>query len=118
MSHARQLEAERRGNAWVLRLHAERIVDDAQTDDMRRELAAFIATADPPNFVIDLAGVRMVSSAGLSFFQHVSRAVAARHGFVACCRVEPDVRMLFGLVGRDTIFTLFDDVEAAVAAFA
>lgn len=117
MSHDHHLEAARRGNAWVLRLHAERIVDDPRTDELRRELAAFITDADPPNFVIDMAGVRMVSSAGLSFFQHVSRAVAARHGLVACCRVEPDVRMLFGLAGLDTIFTLFDDVEAAAAAF-
>lgn len=117
MSQYQHLAAERRGNAWVLRLHAGRIVDDPATDELRRELAAFITCCEPPNFVIDLSSVQMVSSAGLAFFQHVSRAVAARHGYAAFCGVDPDVRVLFGLVGLDTIFTLFDDVDAAASVF-
>lgn len=117
MAHHELFTADRRRNAWVLRVHAGRIVDDPQTDDLRRDLACFIKDAEPANLVVDLSSVQMVSSAGLAFFQHLSRAVTARNGYAAFCGLNPDVRGLFRMVGFDTIFTMFDDAQAAVAAF-
>jgi len=117
MPQPSHLHAERRGTAWVLRIDVDRIVDDATTDGLRTELALFIAQADPPNVAVDLGAVRMVSSAGLAFFQHLHRAVSARHGHVAVCRLEPNLRDLFRMVGLDLVFPIFEDSEAAVAAF-
>lgn len=117
MSEYRCLTAERRRNAWFVTLETERIVDDPRTDDLRREVAAFIKDADPPNVVVDLSRVALISSAGVAFFQHLSRAIAARHGYAAFCGAQPDVRNLFRMMGLDTFFTVFDDAAAAVAAF-
>lgn len=117
MPQPSRLHAERRGNAWVLRLDTDRIVDDDATDSLRTELAALIAQVDPPHVVVDLGAVRMVSSAGLAFFQHLFRAVSARHGHAALCGLEPNLQDLFRMVGLDLIFTIFADSEAAVAAF-
>lgn len=111
------LETERRSNAWVLRLRSDRIIDDPTTDTVRKQLASFIAGMHPPHLVVDLSAVTLVSSAGLAFFQHVSRAVAARRGHAVICAVQPNVEALFRMVGLDTIFPIFGDVEAAVSAF-
>jgi len=43
--------------------------------------------------------------------------VSARHGHVAVCRLEPNLRDLFRMVGLDLVFPIFEDSEAAVAAF-
>ncbi len=117
MSQYQLFTAERRGNAWVVAIAADRIVDDPQTDELRKELAAFIKEVEPVNVVVDLSKVSLVSSAGLAFFQHLSRAVAARHGYAAFCAVQPDVLAVFHMVGLDMLFPVFDGAEAAAAAF-
>lgn len=117
MKNYRLIRPERRGNAWILGLDVDRIVDDPTTDELRAELAAFVIDADPPNVVVDLSRVQLVSSAGIAFFQHFFRAVSARQGQAALCAARPPVVELFGMVGLGTIFTMFDDAAAAAAAF-
>lgn len=105
------------GKARVIRLEVGRIVDDRNTDELRREVAAAISTADPPNIIVDLSRVHLVSSAGIAFFRDIFRATQARKGQVVLSGPNADIRTLMHMVGLDTIFSLHDDVAAAAAAF-
>lgn len=105
------------GNASVIRLGVARIVDDRDTDELRHEVAAAISAANPPNIIIDLSGVQLVSSAGIAFFRDIFRATSARKGQVVLSGPHADIRTLMHMVGLDTIFSIHDDVAAASAAF-
>lgn len=111
------LSVEPLGNASVIRLGVPRIVDDPVTDALRHEVAAAIAAATPPNIIIDLSGVQLVSSAGIAFFRDIYRAATARKGQAVLAGPQADIRKLMRMVGLDTIFSIHDDVAAAAAAF-
>lgn len=111
------LTVEQLGNAFVIRLGVPRIIDDPVTDGLRHEVAAAIAAATPPNIVIDLSDVQLVSSAGIAFFRDIYRAATARKGQAVLAAPQTDIRKLMRMVGLDTIFSMHDDVAAAVAAF-
>lgn len=111
------LTVEKHGNAFIIRLGVPRIIDDPVTDGLRHEVAAAIAAATPPNIVIDLSDVQLVSSAGIAFFRDIYRAASARKGQAVLAAPQADIRKLMRMVGLDTIFSMHDDVAAAVAAF-
>jgi anti-anti-sigma factor len=111
------ITVERLGAATVIRIGVPRIVDDPVTDDLRHEVAAAVSAAAPPNIVIDLSGVELVSSAGIAFFRDMYRAASALRGQVVIAGPRAEIRTLMRMVGLDTIFSTHDDVAAAVAAF-
>ncbi|MDA1041657.1 MAG: STAS domain-containing protein [Planctomycetota bacterium] len=111
------LSVEPLGNGCIIRLGVPRIVDDPVTDALRHEVAAAIAAATPPNIIIDLSGVQLVSSAGIAFFRDIYRAATARKGQAVLAGPQTDIRKLMRMVGLDTIFSIHDDVAAAAAAF-
>ena len=111
------ITVERLGAATVIRLGVPRIVDDPVTDDLRHEVAAAVSAAAPPNIVIDLSGVELVSSAGIAFFRDIYRAASALRGQVVIAGPRAEIRTLMRMVGLDTIFSTYDDIAAAVAAF-
>jgi anti-sigma B factor antagonist len=117
MAPYKHLSVEPLGKATVLRLGVPRIVDDPVTDELRHEVAAAIAAATPPNIIIDLAGVQLVSSAGIAFFRDIYRAASARQGQAVLAAPQADIRKLMRMVGLDTIFSIHDDVAMAAAAF-
>lgn len=117
MSSYRHIRVEPLGNACVVRLGLKRIIDDPATDELRHEIATAVSAAAVPNFVIDLDAVDLVSSAGISVFRDIYRAVGARKGQVALSGPRAEIRNLMRMVGLDTIFSVHDDVAAAAAAF-
>ncbi|MFM8635197.1 MAG: STAS domain-containing protein [Planctomycetia bacterium] len=117
MSSHRHIRVEPLDTATVIRLGLKRVIDDPATDELRHEIAAVVSAATLPNFIVDLAAVDLVSSAGISVFRDLYRAVAARKGQVVLSGPRPEIRTLMRMVGLDTIFSVHEDVAAAAAAF-
>ena len=62
--------------------------------------------------VIDMAGVKYVSSAGLRVFIRVGKKLL-QSGKLAVAGPHPSVRQVFDMAGFDMIMTICDDVDAA-----
>lgn len=117
MTDFRHIRVEPHGKATVIRLGVRRIVDDPTTDELRSEIAAAVSAAEPPNVIVDLAAVDLVSSAGIAVFRDLHVAAAARQGQVVLTGPRPEIRTMMRIVGLDTIFSVHEDIAAAAAAF-
>ena len=67
--------------------------------------------------VIDCARLTYISSAGLGVFMGFIEEVREQEGDIKVCGLTPKVRQVFEILGFETIFELFDNVQAAVDRF-
>lgn len=110
-----ELESNEINGALVIRVFAERI-DSAAAIRFKDALrAAATATEEPAQVVLDLGRVDFVDSSGLG-------AIVAAMKFLAPARrldlaaLKPEVSRVFRLTRMDTIFNIYDSVDAACAA--
>ncbi len=66
------------------------------------------------SFVIDLAGLDYISSAGLRSLLVLAKKTAARKGRVAIAAARDVVKEVFAISGFAAIFPMADSVEAAL----
>ena len=70
--------------------------------------------ANERNFVIDLAGVGYVSSAGLRVLLMLGKAVDG-NGSLRLAGLNPTVRQVFDVAGFTQLFSIFNNRDAALA---
>jgi len=69
-------------------------------------------------FVIDLAGVPFMDSAGIATLVQLFKRVRIGHGDVRLCSLQPSVDKIFKLVRLHRVFDTHEDRAAAVQSFA
>ena len=67
--------------------------------------------------VVDCAKLTYISSAGLGVFMGFIEEVREQRGDIKVCGLSPKVRQVFEILGFETIFELFDNVQGAVDRF-
>lgn len=107
-----ELETEERGEVSVV--HATGDVGAAGSGELQAALDRLIA-AGRQRIVLDLAGVRYVSSAGLRVFLIVAKRLAGGGAF-ALCRASEPVREVLDITGFSKLIKVAASVEEAVAA--
>ena len=68
--------------------------------------------------VVDCARLSYISSAGLGVFMGFIEEVREQQGDIKVSGLTPKVRQVFEILGFETIFELFDTVQAARDRFA
>jgi len=68
-------------------------------------------------FVVDFAATGYIDSSGLGVLVSLAKKVRETGGDLRLAGLNEDLRTLFELTKLDTLFTLMDTVEEAVAAF-
>jgi anti-anti-sigma factor len=90
-------------------------VDAAMASEFEQQCAAALA-GGARSLVLDLAGVRYISSAGLRGVLATGQALAARGGKLHVAGLAGIVREIFEISGFHHLFPQHSSVEAAVAA--
>jgi anti-sigma B factor antagonist len=67
--------------------------------------------------VVDCAKLTYISSAGLGVFMGFIEEVREQRGDIKVCGLTPKVRQVFDILGFDTIFELFENLQSAVDRF-
>jgi anti-sigma B factor antagonist len=67
--------------------------------------------------VVDCAKLTYISSAGLGVFMGFIEEVREQGGDIKVCGLTPKVRQVFDILGFDTIFELFENLQSAVDRF-
>lgn len=65
--------------------------------------------------ILDLSGLKYVSSMGLSYFLAAAKALHEKAGTLILCRLQGSPRQVFELTRLIGLFTVFDTVEGAIA---
>jgi anti-sigma B factor antagonist len=86
------------------------------TEDIREEIARLSSTPNS-RIIIDLKGVEYIDSSGFSCLLSIMRSVRNNYGIVKFTNPEPAVMELFKMLHLDTVFSIFDDLDACVRSF-
>jgi ABC-type transporter Mla MlaB component len=65
-------------------------------------------------FIVDLAGISYVSSAGLRVLLALAKQMSSGGGELRLCGLAPSVRQVFDLSGFSKLFAISADVESAL----
>lgn len=108
---ALEIGSETQGDFRVLRLNGR--LDTETSADF--ELAAHdLTAAGERRFVVDLAGISYVSSAGLRVLLALAKQMQAGGGAMRLCGLAPSVRQVFDLSGFSKLFTITPDLASAL----
>ncbi len=112
------VESQSIGAVQVVRFRCSQILSDVNAREMGEGLeAALDAVASPIRFVIDLAGVQILSSAGFAKLIMFRRRVTARGGELVLCRPHPQVARAFQLTNLWNFFSILPDLDTALTSF-
>lgn len=109
------LSSELRGTACVVSVSGK--IDQLSADDFHRQLKPFLdqCGADLCSLVLDLSGVKYVSSAGLRIFMLASREIKPRHGKLSLVGLQPVVKEIFEISKFSLLFPIYDRIDDALA---
>ncbi|MGA5820328.1 STAS domain-containing protein [Kitasatospora sp. NPDC094028] len=97
--------------AVVCRLEGE--IDDGQRARLEKTLTRAVRDR-PPRLVIDMAGVGFCDSAGLNALLAAHRHAVLGGTLLVLAAPPPQIRRLLEITGTDQLFTIRDDVHAAL----
>jgi anti-anti-sigma factor len=78
--------------------------------------ARLVALAEASRVVLDLTGVRFISSAGLRVLLRAAKAAKAAGRGIAVCALQPGVREVFEISGFDRIIPAYATRDEALSA--
>jgi anti-sigma B factor antagonist len=84
--------------------------------DLKQKILDAMEAGDH-KFVIDFAQTGYIDSSGLGVLVSLAKKVREQGGDLRLAGLNDDLRTLFELTKLDTLFTLVDSVEEAVAAY-
>lgn len=86
------------------------------TEDIREEINR-LSSAPSARIIIDLTGVEYIDSSGFSLFLSVMKSVRNNYGILKFANPDPRVMEVFRMLHLDTVFMIFDDLDACVRSF-
>jgi anti-anti-sigma factor len=99
----------------VLVLHLAGYLDGHTFADLERRISALLG-AGQVRFVLDLAGLTYIASAGVGCFINARHLAGSKGGAVELVNPSPSVREIFSILGLEALFTIHDTVEQGVRA--
>ena len=104
----------RQNGVGVVRADGQLIVGNRH--ELKDLVARRLAAADR-RFVIDFVNTGYIDSSGLGALVTMSKQVREHGGELRIAGLNDDLRALFELTKLDTLFTISDTAEQALAAF-
>lgn len=86
------------------------------TDSIREEIIKLSSTPNS-KIIVDLKGVEYIDSSGFSCFLAILRNVRNNYGIIKFANPEPGVMELLKMLHLDTVFLIYDDLDACVRSF-
>ena len=103
------------GPVRVLRLQG--YLDGHTFVDLERRLDALFKDRGS-RIVVELSGLSYIASAGVGVFINGLHKARAAGGSLQLATPSQSVREIFGILGLESVFTIHDSIEEAVAAAA
>lgn len=88
-------------------------LDAVTAPDFEKECTALMEQGSH-NMILDLSGLEYISSAGLRGILSSAKKLKAEQGEMRFCGLQGMVQEVFSISGFQTMFKVFDSVEAAL----
>ena len=109
------VSVEYRGEAVVLTLTDEKILEDEQIRSLQDSIIPVVEQAGRVNLILDFRNVRFLSSAVLGLLIRVSKRVYEGDGQLRLCNIHPKIHEIFRITRLTKIFDIYPDLEQAIA---
>jgi len=109
------VSVEYRGEAVVLTLTDEKILEDEQIRSLQDSIISVVEQVGRVNLILDFRNVRFLSSAVLGLLIRVSKRVYEGDGQLRLCNIDPKIREIFRITRLTKIFDIYPDLEQAIA---
>jgi anti-sigma B factor antagonist len=86
------------------------------TDDIREEINKLSGTSSS-KIIIDLKGVEYIDSSGFSCLLSIMRSVRNNYGIIKFANPDSKVMELFEMLHLNTVFQIYDDLDACIRSF-
>jgi anti-sigma B factor antagonist len=107
-----EFESQKNGNFMVLRVKGRM---DAVTAPEFESCCGKLMEGGDKAFIVDLAGLEYISSAGLRSILSAAKKLKAVQGEIRFCGLKGMVQEVFSISGFATMFPIADSVDAAIA---
>jgi len=94
------------------------ILDEANIEQIGREIEQCIDASPKPQLVIDFSNVEHLSSAALGKLITLNSRVRSRGGGLRLAQIDPQIYEVFTITKLDQLFEIHDTVDEAVRTFA
>lgn len=91
---------------------------DATTSKAVEERLLGLIESGENRLVVDLAQLDYISSVGLRVLMLAAKRLRTANGAIVVCALQPTIQQVFEIAGFTTIFRVFPNRGAAVAAIA
>jgi anti-sigma B factor antagonist len=109
------VSVEYRGEAVVLTLTDEKILEDEQIRSIQDSIISVVEQVGRVNLILDFRNVRFLSSAVLGLLIRVSKRVYEGDGQLRLCNIHPKIHEIFRITRLTKIFDIYPDLEQAIA---
>ncbi len=90
-------------------------LDTTQSDGFEKQVMDMLKE-DHKKVVLDCKGLNYISSSGLRVFLILQKKMSAEGGALKICNLQPSIKEIFDMSGFSMIFSIYDDLDAALQA--
>ncbi len=113
---ASPVHIDQEGDTTVVRFRDSLLLDVEEVNRIEQELGSLATGTVGMKLVVDLEGIRAISSRMLSAFVNVHNKIIEAQGKMALCNLHSNIEGVFRITKLDIVFPLLEDRAAAMAA--
>ncbi|MFP4058271.1 MAG: STAS domain-containing protein [Candidatus Brocadiia bacterium] len=102
------------GPTTVVHLAGPRITDQVTIAELGEELVDVLEQAEPPDLVIDLDEVELLSSSVLGKLIRLLKRTRQRGGRLRLCSIRPSILEVFEITQLNKVFEIYPDADEAL----
>ena len=117
MATNRHLEVSDVGDVTVVRLTDRKVVDEANIQELGKELFNLVEEDNRKNLLLNFSAVGFLSSSALGKLITLDKKVKAHGGKLKLSNIRPEIYEVFAITKLNKLFEIKDDEAEALAAF-
>jgi anti-sigma B factor antagonist len=112
-----RIDIEEISGITVVKLLEKKILDEANIEELGRELFALVETNGHRKLILEFSDVEYLSSAALGKLITLHKKVGAAKGKLVLCGIVKEIHEVFKITQLDRILTICADLDGAIAKF-
>jgi anti-sigma B factor antagonist len=117
MAENGRLEKSEVGGVTVVRFVDRKILDEANIQELGKELFALVEEENRKSLLLNFANVEFLSSAALGKLITLDKKVKAHGGKLKLCNIRPEIYEVFAITKLNKLFDIREDEATGLDSF-
>lgn len=117
MAEIGRLEVSEVGGVAVVRFVDRKILDEANIQELGKELFALVEEDNRKSLLLNFANVEFLSSAALGKLITLDKKVKVHGGRLKLCNIRPEIYEVFAITKLNKLFDIKEDEAAGLDSF-